>query len=57
MSESEILSNQKSILENQATIKANQKTILENQETIKANQSLLDKILKNQELILEAVNR
>lgn len=57
MSESKIVSNQKTILENQATIVANQKAILQNQDTIKSNQSLLNAILKNQELILAALKK
>ena len=57
MSESEIVSNQKTILKNQATIIANQKAILQNQDAIKNNQSSLDKILKNQELILAALKK
>jgi len=57
MSENEILSNQKIILENQTTIVANQKAILENQDTIKSNQASLNAILKNQELILAALKK
>jgi hypothetical protein len=57
MSESEIISNQKTILQNQATIIANQNSILQNQDAIKSNQSSLDKILKHQELILAALKK
>jgi hypothetical protein len=52
-----IVKNQKAILANQATIVKNQKTILANQGVIKKNQIALDEILKNQKLILAAVAR
>lgn len=57
MSDTEIVSNQKTILQNQAAIIANQKSILQNQDAIKSNQSSLDAILKNQELILAALKK
>ena len=36
---------------------ANQKTILDNQDTIKANQETLNVIVKNQERILELLQK
>jgi len=64
MAETEVLGNQKQILENQATIlanqgdiKKNQQAILANQETIKKNQQSLDLILKNQEKILALLRK
>jgi hypothetical protein len=57
VSDTEIVSNQKTILQNQAAIIANQKSILQNQDAIKSNQSSLDAILKNQELILAALKK
>ena len=52
-----IVKNQKTILANQATIVRNQKTILANQGAIKRNQSALNQILKNQKRILAAVKK
>jgi hypothetical protein len=52
-----IVKNQKAILANQVAIVKNQKTILGNQGVIKTNQSALDEILKNQKLILAALAR
>jgi hypothetical protein len=71
MADAKILSNQKTILTNQATIVKNQKTILANQHTIvknqklifanqgtiKKNQAALTEILKNQKEILAAVKK
>jgi hypothetical protein len=48
LSETEVLTNQKTILQNQAFI-------LKNQEEIKKNQETLNVIVKNQEKILAAV--
>jgi len=50
-----IVKNQKAILANQSTITKNQKAILANQGVIKKNQSALGEILKNQKLILAAL--
>jgi len=52
-----IVKNQKAILANQTTIVKNQKTILANQGVIKKNQSALDEILNNQKQILAAVQK
>jgi hypothetical protein len=52
-----IMKNQKAILANQTTIVKNQKTLLANQGVIKKNQSALDEILKNQRQILAAVKK
>jgi hypothetical protein len=52
-----ILKNQKAILGNQATIVKNQKAILANQGAIKKNQAALSQILKNQKQILAAVKK
>jgi hypothetical protein len=52
-----MMKNQESILANQAAITKNQKTILANQGIIKRNQSALSEILKNQKLILAAVKK
>ena len=52
-----IIKNQKAILANQTTIVKNQKTLLANQGVIKKNQSPLDEILKNQRQILAAVKK
>ena len=52
-----IMKNQRAILANQATIVKNQKTLLANQGVIKKNQSALDEILKNQRQILAAVKK
>lgn len=64
MAETDLLANQKQILENQSTIlanqdgiKQNQETILANQETIKKNQQSLDLILTNQEKILALLQK
>jgi hypothetical protein len=50
-----IVRNQKAILSNQGAIVKNQKTIIANQGVIKKNQAALEEILKNQKLILAAV--
>jgi hypothetical protein len=52
-----ITKNQKAILANQSTITKNQKTILSNQGVIRKNQSALSEILKNQKLILAALKK
>jgi hypothetical protein len=52
-----IIKNQKAILANQSTIVKNQKTLLANQGVIKKNRSALDEILKNQRQILAAVKK
>jgi hypothetical protein len=71
MSEHEVVANQKTILDHQATILENQKTIqghqgsiLENQKTILKNQANIEKnqdalqeILKNQKEILAALKK
>ena len=57
MSENEVLSNQKTILDHQAQILANQKTILDNQAAIKQNQDALQKIIQNQEKILASLKK
>jgi phage-related protein len=71
MADAKVLSNQKTILANQATIVKNQKAILSNQKTmvknqkallanqgtIKKNQSALSEILNNQKEILAAVKK
>jgi hypothetical protein len=64
MAEQDVLSNQKLILDNQASILANQETIknnqaaiLANQDTIKNNQQSLDLILRNQEKILALLQK
>ena len=50
MSETDVIANQKLIVENQAKI-------LANQETIKKNQATLDAIVKNQERILALLQK
>jgi hypothetical protein len=50
MSETDVIANQKLIVENQAKI-------LANQETIKKNQATLDTIVKNQERILALLQK
>jgi len=50
MSETDVIANQKTIMDNQAKI-------LANQEIIKSNQATLDKILKNQERILALLQK
>jgi hypothetical protein len=50
MSESDVVANQKMILENQAAI-------LKNQEEIKKNQDALNLIIKNQEKILAEIRK
>jgi hypothetical protein len=57
MSDHDVLSNQKLILENQGAILSNQKNIQENQEIIKKNQESLNLILKNQEKILALLQK
>ena len=71
MADAKVLSNQKTILNNQSTIVKNQKRILANQQTIvknqkmiyanqgviKKNQSALTEILKNQKEILAAIKK
>jgi len=64
MAEQDVLSNQKLIIDNQAsilanqeTIKSNQAAILANQDTIKTNQKSMDLILKNQETILALLQK
>jgi hypothetical protein len=57
MADAKVLSNQKAILANQATIVKNQKAILANQNIIKKNQSALAEILRNQKQILAAVKK
>jgi hypothetical protein len=52
-----IVKNQKAILSNQKTIVKNQRTLLTNQGTIKKNQSALSEILNNQKEILAAVKK
>jgi hypothetical protein len=52
-----IVKNQKAILSNQKTIVKNQKVLLANQDTIKKNQSALSEILNNQKEILAAVRK
>jgi hypothetical protein len=52
-----IIKNQKGILANQSAIVKNQKTILANQGVIKKNQSSLSEILQNQKLILAALKK
>jgi hypothetical protein len=52
-----IVKNQKAILSNQKTIVKNQKALLANQGTIKKNQSALSEILNNQKEILAAVKK
>jgi len=52
MPESDVVANQKLILENQHAILANQKAIQDNQAGIIKNQESLPLILKNQEKIL-----
>jgi hypothetical protein len=50
MSDTDVIANQKVILENQATI-------LANQEIIKQNQATLETIVKNQERILALLQK
>ncbi len=50
-----ILENQKTILSHQGSILENQKTILHNQATIEKNQGARDEILKDQKEILAAL--
>ena len=50
MSDTDVIANQKLIVENQAKI-------LANQETIKRNQATLDTIVKNQERILALLQK
>jgi len=64
MAESDVLSNQKLILENQTTIlanqaviKGNQESILANQDVIRTNQQSLDLILKNQDKIMALLQK
>lgn len=57
MPDTEVLANQKTILDHQAKILANQKTILDNQAAIKQNQDALQKIIENQEKILAALKK
>jgi hypothetical protein len=52
-----IVKNQKAILSNQATIVKNQKTLLANQGAIQNNQAALTQILDNQKEILAAVRK
>jgi hypothetical protein len=52
-----ILENQKTILSHQGTILENQKTILHNQASIEKNQGALDRILENQKEILAALKK
>jgi hypothetical protein len=57
MAESDVIANQKLILENQHEIKANQKTIKENQAAILKNQATLNTIVANQEKILALLKK
>ncbi len=57
MPDNEVLANQKTILDHQAKILENQKTILDNQAAIMQNQDALQKIIQNQERILEALKK
>ena len=52
-----VVTNQKAILANQSTITKNQRVILANQGVIKKNQSALGEILKNQKSILAALKK
>jgi hypothetical protein len=52
MAESDVIANQKLILENQHEIKANQQAIKDNQAAILKNQATLNTIVANQEKIL-----
>ena len=52
MAESDVIANQKLILENQREIKANQQAIKDNQAAILKNQATLNTIVANQEKIL-----
>jgi hypothetical protein len=56
-SDSEVIANQKTILDHQAKILANQKAILNNQAAIKQNQDALQTIIQNQEKILSALKK
>lgn len=57
MAETDVIANQRVILENQKPILANQELIKENQELIKKNQEKLAIIVRNQEQILSLLKK
>lgn len=57
MAETDVIANQRTILENQKLILANQDQIKENQDIIRANQEKLDIIIRNQEQILAVLKK
>jgi hypothetical protein len=57
MAESDVIANQKLILQNQQEIKANQQTIKDNQAAILKNQDTLNTIIANQEKILALLKK
>ena len=57
MAETDVITNQRIILENQKLILANQEHIQQNQGIIQKNQEKLDIIIQNQEQILAALKK
>lgn len=57
MAETDVIANQRIILENQKLILANQEQIQQNQGIIQKNQEKLDIIIRNQEQILASLKK